>query len=189
MSDKYVVNQSKPHLGGNFAEGDPACWCPSAWKYIFNKYSIKTAMDIGSGCGHAAKFFSDQGIKTTAIEGLEDNVVNSIYPTVLHDLTTGPYKKEVDFTNCIEVVEHIEEKFIENLMTTLCQGNYVLITHAVPKQRGWHHVNCQPSEYWIEHFTKRDYNLLKEDSEIIRELANQDGGKHIARNGMLFKKN
>lgn len=189
MAVKYVVDESKPHLGGNFADGDPACWCPRSWKYIFNKYDIKTAMDIGSGCGHAAKFFSDQGVETTAIEGLKENVDTAIYPTQLHDLTTGSYTQPVDFTNCIEVVEHIEEKFIDNLMTTLCQGKYVLITHAVPKQKGWHHVNCQPSEYWIEHFNKRGYRLLEEDSKIIRQLAEEDGGKHIARNGMLFVRN
>lgn len=186
---RYEIDENKPHLGGNFADGDSHCWCPSSWNYIIDKYQIKSIMDVGSGCGHAAKFFADKGLETIAVEGLESNVKNAIYPTILHDLTSGPYKKDVDMTNCIEVVEHIEEKFIDNLMTTLCQGIYSLITHAVPGQKGYHHVNCQPSEYWVEQFVKRGYSLLEEDSKILRQLAHQDGGTHIARNGMLFKRN
>jgi hypothetical protein len=185
---KYVVNERAPHLGGNFSDGDPATWCPSAWKYIIDKFGIKSVLDVGGGRGWAAKWFTEQGLETTSIEGLEDNVVNAVYPSILHDLTTGPFNKSVDFVNCIEVVEHIEEKFLDNLLTTLCQGKYLLMTHAVPGQKGWHHVNCQPSDYWINHLKNRNYFLLEEDTRTIQSLARQDGGKHIFRNGMLFEK-
>jgi hypothetical protein len=70
----------------------------------------------------------------------------------------------------------------------LFQGKYLLMTHAVPGQKGWHHVNCQPSDYWINHLKNRNYFLLEEDTRTIQSLARQDGGKHIFRNGMLFEK-
>jgi SAM-dependent methyltransferase len=184
---EYVIDDTKQHLGGNFAEGDPATFSANAWKFIIDQFNIKTILDVGSGRGHAAKWFTDQGLQVTAIEGLHDNVVNAIVPTIEHDLTISPFVGKVDFVNCIEVVEHIEEKYIENLMDTLCSGTYVLITHAVPGQKGWHHVNCQPSEYWISHFKRKNFKLLEEESSKIRELALSDGGLHIARNGMIFK--
>jgi 2-polyprenyl-3-methyl-5-hydroxy-6-metoxy-1,4-benzoquinol methylase len=146
-------------------------------------------MDVGSGAGHAANWFSQQGLAVTAVEGLEENVKNSKYPASLHDLTAGAFFKEVDLVNCIEVVEHIEEQFLDNLLTTLCQGNYIFMTHAVPGQKGWHHVNCQNSEYWISHLEKKNFSLLVEDSKIVQELAGKDAAIHIARNGMIFKKN
>jgi uncharacterized protein (DUF1330 family) len=62
------------------------------------------------------------------------------------------------------------------------------MTHAVPGQKGWHHVNCQPSEYWINHLSSRGYELLEDDSKTIQKLSASDGGKHIARNGMVFKR-
>ena len=40
---KYAIDENKPHLGGNFPNGDPATWCPSAWKFLIDKYQIKTA--------------------------------------------------------------------------------------------------------------------------------------------------
>jgi hypothetical protein len=185
---QYVIDENNPHLGGNLEGGDASTWCPTAWNFIIEKFNIKSAMDIGAGLGHAAKWFSDQGLTTTAIEGLEYNVKNAVYPCVLHDLTTGPFIQSVDFVNCIEVVEHIEEEYIDNLLTTLCQGKYLLMTHATPGQDGWHHVNCQPKEYWVNHLKARGFNLLNADSSTIQKLAKQDGGKHIWRTGLLFEK-
>jgi len=184
-----VVDFKKTHLGGNMKGGDPGSWCPSVWKYIVEKYNIKTAMDVGSGLGYAAKFLEEIGVDTLAVDGLEYNVRNSIHSkNVLIDLTESYIEHKVDFINCIEVVEHIEEKYINNLLDTLSQANYILITHAVPGQQGYHHVNCKPSEYWIEHLSKCGYEMLKEESLHIRLLAEKEGAVHVSRNGMIFKK-
>lgn len=183
---KYVLDENKPHLGGNFADGDPATWCPSAWKYILTKYNVKSVMDVGAGRGWAAKWFAEQGASVVAIEGLKENVDTAVVPMVLHDLTEGPFTANVEFVNCIEVVEHIEEKYIENLLDTLCQGSLLLMTHAVPGQKGWHHVNCQVSQYWIDHLARKGFALMSDDTSEIQKLAASDGGKHIARNGVLF---
>ncbi len=183
----YAVDEAKLHLGGNFIEGDPATFSSKAWKYIIEKFAVKTVLDVGSGRGYAAKWFSETGLEVTAIDGLTDNVNNAIYPTIEIDLTVKPFIKEVDFVNCVEVVEHIEEKYISNLLDTLCSGKLILMTHAVPGQPGWHHVNCQESEYWIKHLESRNYKFLREESKIIQRLAKEDGAKHISRNGMIFK--
>lgn len=187
MSYTYAINEGKKHLGGNFIEGDPATFCPTAWKSIIEKYKIKSILDVGSGRGYAAKLFNELGLDVTAIDGLEDNVKNAIYPTIIHDLTLGAFEKSVDLVNCIEVVEHIEEKYLNNLLDTLCSGKFLFMTHATPGQPGWHHVNCQPAEYWINHLLARNFQLLQEDSKELRWLARQDKAKHIAKTGMLFK--
>lgn len=183
----YAVDETKSHLGGNFIEGDPATFSAKAWKYIIDKFYVKSVLDVGSGRGYAAKWFHDNGLTVTAIDGLLDNVNNAIYPTVEVDLTIKSFIKEVDFVNCVEVVEHIEEKYISNLLDTLCCGKILLMTHAVPGQPGWHHVNCQESDYWIKHLASRNFKLLNDESKIIQKLAREDGAKHIFRNGMIFK--
>jgi cyclopropane fatty-acyl-phospholipid synthase-like methyltransferase len=184
-----VIDFKKTHLGGNMKGGDPGSWCPSVWKYIIEKYNIKTAMDVGSGLGYASKFLNEQGVETTALDGLEYNITNSVHPTtILFDLTEGFVENKVDFVNCIEVVEHIKEKYIHNLLDTLSQGNYILITHAIPGQKGHHHVNCQPSEYWIKHLESYGYIFLENESEYIRKLAKEDGAVHVSRNGLFFSK-
>jgi SAM-dependent methyltransferase len=184
----YAIDNTAPHLGGNFIEGDPATFCPSAWEYIIDKYRVKKTLDVGSGRGFAAKWFVDRSIECVAIDGLQENVDNSIVPAVLHDLTNSSYlDTNIDFVNCVEVVEHIEEKYLEYLLDTLCSGKILLMTHAVPGQEGWHHVNCQESDYWINHLKRKGFILDVEDSKNIQWLAKKDGAKHVARNGMIFK--
>lgn len=187
---RTIVDRKNPHLGGNLLEGDPGSWCTSSWKFIIDKYNIKSVLDVGSGIGHAAKWFNELGLKTIAIDGLEYNVKNSLYPAIIHDLTKNFFevKDGVDFVNCIEVVEHIEETYLDNLMTTLTQGKYVLITHALPGQQGHHHVNCKPSTYWIREFETRGYELMVEDTKKIKHLAGTDNAVHITNSGLFFKK-
>ena len=185
---KCIVDDNNPHLGGNFQNIDPGCWSPSAWSFVLEKFNIKSVTDVGSGIGHAAKWYSEKGLDVTAIEGLDYNVKNSIFPTILIDLTQQSFKKSVDLIHCVEVVEHIDEKFLENLLETLCQGNYIFMTHAVPGQVGYHHVNCQESSYWINHLSTYGYKLLDDETSTIRKLAEQDKATYIINTGMLFER-
>jgi hypothetical protein len=184
-----IVSEDKPHLGGNLSKIDTDTFSVSVWKFLIERCQIKTVMDVGSGLGFTSKWFIDHGFDVTSIEGLLENVNNAVVPTIEHDLTTSSYIKDnIDIVICIEVVEHIEESYIENLLETLCCGKFLLMTHAIPGQKGYHHVNCQPSEYWINHLKEKKFSLLEQESIHIRTLATQDGAKWIAQNGMLFQK-
>lgn len=185
---KYTeaLDPSKPHLGGNYIERNEHTFCPQAWSYVINKYSIKSVLDIGSGRGHAAKWFHEQGLKSLAIEGMEENCRLAVHPTTCVDLTEGTFSAEVDMVNCIEVVEHVEEKYLNNLLNALCCGKFIFMTHGKPKQRGHHHVNNQPTSYWVTHLSNNGFKLLDEDSKEIKRLAQLDGATHIIDTGMLF---
>ncbi|WP_237482023.1 glycosyltransferase [Lichenibacterium dinghuense] len=175
-----------PHLGGNVTVGDPYTFCPSVWDYVITRFGIESALDIGSGTGNASHFFFKRGLKTLAVEGLEINVGASLYPTIRVDLTKTKAFTRVDLVHCQEVVEHIDEKHIDNLLGSLLSGRIILMTHAVPGQIGHHHVNCQPAEYWIDHMARVDCDFLEGDTARIRELARKDGAPYMANTGMLF---
>lgn len=184
--EKYMHDDDNPHLGGNFKEINIATYSPPAYEYLITNFEINSMLDVGSGIGHAAKWFSNKGVDVTAIEGLEDNVNEAVVPTILIDLTERSFTKDVDLVYCVEVVEHIEEKYLENLLDTLCCGKYLFMTNALPGQTGWHHVNCQPTEYWINHLEKRGYKILEEESKILKELSRDS--KHITETGTLFRR-
>jgi hypothetical protein len=76
-------------------------------------------------------------------------------PIAQHDILAAPYVMPVDVVWSCEVAEHIVEPKVDNYIDTLCNGRIVAMTHAVPGQPGHHHVNCQPSEYWIEKMRAR----------------------------------
>lgn len=182
------ADSNSAHLAGNAFEGDPLSFCPKVWEYLIERFGVKSVLDLGSGLGYAALWFARKGIYTIAAEGFKENVENSLYPAVLHDLTTGPIRCRVDLVHCQEVVEHIEEKYIDNLLASLCNGRVVVITHAVPGQGGHHHVNEQNSDYWIQQFDRYGYNLLVHDSNHIRQLSGKEGYFYMARSALVFHK-
>lgn len=182
----YITNTEQPHLGGNIPSGDSWTYCPRVWDYMINRFAASSVLDLGSGRGHAARYFARQGCDVIAVEGLADNVQHSVYPAILFDLTRGPVIAPVDLCHCHEVVEHIEECYIDNLLTSLMNGRNIIITAAGPDQPGHHHVNLQPEQYWIDHLVARGCEYLAEDTQRIRALAQQEGAWHMARSGMVF---
>lgn len=179
-----IIDTDFPHLGGNSVGIHKSTYCTKSWDFIIKKYNIKSVLDVGSGRGHAAKWFKENGLESIAIEGLKDNVKNAVYPSICIDLTKQSYITNVDLVNCIEVVEHIEEKYINNLLDTICCGKYIFMTHAVPGQDGHHHVNCQPKEYWIEYLESRGFVESIVDSTKIKELAGN--AHHISDTGIFL---
>ena len=184
----FVNSQDEPHLGGNVLEGDPYTFCPRVWSYVIERFAISSVLDLGSGVGYSADFFHRKGLRTIAVDGLSDNVKTALYPTVCHDLTKGPLVTSVDLVHCQEVVEHIDERFLENLLLTLCCGRIILMTHASPRQGGHHHVNEKSDRYWVEHLVRRDYSLLPEDTKRIRILAKKERAAYMHATGLLFHK-
>jgi hypothetical protein len=60
------------------------------------------------------------------------------------------------------------------------------MTNALPGQGGYHHVNEQPTEYWIDHLNKRGMQLLIQDTNKIRSLAAADGAVFLSQTGLVF---
>jgi len=178
-----------PHLGGNIKGGDPFTYCPSVWNYVISRFGIESVLDLGSGNGNASLYFHKKGLKVVSIDGLSQNVDISLFPCIKHDITAAPVHTKVDLVHCHEVVEHIEEKYIDNLLSSLLTGKVVLMTHALPGQGGYHHVNEQPTFYWMEKMQGRNCSFLEEDTRRVRSLAKHDGATYMANSGLIFINN
>jgi SAM-dependent methyltransferase len=184
-----IEPKNAPHLGGNLREGDPYSFCPQIWNYVIDRFAIASVLDLGSGLGYAADYFFRKGLRTIAVDGLAENARAALYPTICHDLTKGPVVANVDLVHCHEVVEHIEERYLDNLLSSLCCGRVVLMTHALPGQGGYHHVNEKPADYWVGHMGKRGYNLLAEDTNRIRAIGQVERAPYMQASGLLFHRN
>lgn len=189
MSYEGLVSEtdaSNPHLGGNIREGDPFTFAPSVWRYVIERFSIKSVLDLGSGIGYSSHFFHRAGLQVIAVDGLPSNVERAVYPTLQLDLTKTPAYCRVDLVHCQEVVEHIEEKYVENVLRSLACGKFILMTHASVGQGGHHHVNEQSDEYWVQHLRRHDCELLVEDTKRVRALAAADQALYLSRTGLVF---
>jgi SAM-dependent methyltransferase len=178
-----------PALGGNVIGGDPNTYDPSLWSFLVTRFRPRTFLDVGCGEGHCVQYVSGLGLKCFGIDGLKSNVERAVAPITLHDLRTGPFLQLVDLVHCCEVVEHIEEAYLPFLLDTLSNGQVIAMTHALPGQDGWHHVNCQPDTYWIERLAARGYDLLLDETHEARHLDRPGGGwTYFQATGLIFQR-
>ncbi|MGL4768090.1 MAG: class I SAM-dependent methyltransferase [Formosimonas sp.] len=175
-----------PHLGGNISMGDPFTHAPSVWDYLIKRFALKSVLDLGCGMAYSSDYFYRQGLKVIAVDGFPDNIKKSVYPSIQQDLTISPVVCHVDLVHCQEVVEHIEERYLENLLQSMACGKVIVMTNALPGQGGYHHVNEQPTEYWMAHLARYNYEVLHEDTMRVRRLAAQDGATYLAHTGLVL---
>ncbi len=181
-----VIDSNRPDLGGNIRHGDSNTFSPYLWRYLIDRFAIRSMLDVGCGEGHAVKFFHKHGVFAHGIDGLQTNVDNAVVPIALHDLLAGPYVMPVDLAWSCEVAEHIAPDKVHHYLDTLANGRIIAMTHAVPGQDGHHHVNCQPSEYWIEALASRGY-MLERSQEYYRGIAAKDDvPNYFQHSGLVF---
>ncbi len=184
-----AIDPADPALGGNIAGGDPNTFDTTLWSYLVERFAINSMLDIGCGEGHCVKHFFEMGIPAVGFDGLRANIENAVFPILLHDLRSGPFIMPVALAHCFEVVEHIEEQYIENLLCTLANGYVIAMTHALPVQGGYRHVNCPPSEYWIERIELLGYRYLTKETQKARALVNTSGRcTYFAQSGLIFER-
>jgi SAM-dependent methyltransferase len=59
---------------------------------------------------------------------------------------------------CLEVAEHLDEKFASVLVETLTKhSDRIAFSAACPGQPGQHHVNCQWPDYWQKLFNRQGF--------------------------------
>lgn len=183
----YIVNNTKPHLGGNIKGGDDNTYSPELWNWIINKFNIKSVLDIGCGSGYSSLYFKNLGCEVLGVDGLEENINelnNKGVNGIINDYQIGPANivAKYDLCWCCEFVEHVKDIYIDNFMKNIKQCNVVAMTHALPNQNGHHHVNCQGSMYWRNKFQEYGYKI---DIESTIKSKQYDGyfWKH---SGMIF---
>lgn len=175
------------HLGGFVAGGDERCFYPEMWDKLIKDFKIKSVVDVGCGEGYSCKYFFDKGLEVLAVDGSELVREKAVFPLInIHDYTKGKYElvKEFDLAWCCEFVEHVEAEFIDNFMATFKGCKVIVMTHALPGQGGYHHVNEQDDAYWIIEMEKAGfiYDLVK--TLEYRALAHD----YFAISGMVFVK-
>lgn len=181
-----MLDKDNPHLGGNIREGNPFTYAPSVWEYMVKRFAVRSVLDLGCGLGHAAHYFDQMGLQVIAVDGLRNNIRDAIYPAVLVDLSRTSVCCRVDLVHCQEVVEHVAEEHLENVLSSLACGRVILMTSATPGQGGHHHVNEKPLQYWIDHLRRHRCEVLPEDTRRVRRLAQADNAQYIAQTGLVL---
>lgn len=146
-------------------------------KYIKTELypNIKSAIEFGCGAGWFLHYLKEYGVTNlTGIESSEDAfkiMNNAIKPLVkkrsLNRLIN--LKKKYDVALCVEVAEHIDEKYSDTLIKSITNhSDTIVFSAATPRQGGNNHVNEQPIEYWIEKFSSNEFEYQSLKTAVFR---------------------
>lgn len=160
---------------------------PDVWDRIITKFGIRSVLDVGCGGGYALEWFAKHGVRAVGVEGFQEAIERSPVPHLIvrHDYTKGPYapRRRFDLCWCAEFVEHVEQRFIANFVASFRCCRFVAMTHAVPGQGGFHHVNEQPPAYWEDIMTKHGFELDRKETTRLRKFR---PGVPYGVNNLLF---
>ena len=180
------------HLGGYVAGGDPGTWTPQLWEHLVDAYDIRSVLDVGCGEGHSTRFFRSLGCDVLGVDGCAQAIRDSVLPgsVTLHDFCDGPFDpgRRFDLVWSCEFLEHIDEQYLPNVLATLALADKAIaVTHAFPGQPGHHHVNCQPTSYWIEMLAGIGYDCRLTDTVAARRATWGDYHRlnHFGRSGLV----
>jgi len=184
--DFCVVDAAEKDLGGNLLHGDNQGITPQFWRFLVDRFAPRSLLDVGAGEGLTLSFYHRMGVIAHGFDGLARNVQNARFPIALHDLKHSAYRYPCDLVYCVEVVEHIAEEHLDNLLSTLCNAPVIVMTHALPGQLGHHHVNTQPQEYWEENLAQRGYKLSMDNDKFRGIARGENPDSYFAKTGLVF---
>ncbi|OCX70071.1 hypothetical protein A6M27_09980 [Acidithiobacillus thiooxidans] len=136
--------------------------------YLLNELNHKpiSVIDIGCGLGDFLQEFDKFDIKEMlGVDGNHVPINKLSIPEdkfMVHDLRTElKIEKKFELAICLEVAEHIEEKYANVLVKSITDASdLVLFSAAIPGQGGTNHVNEKWPEYWQKKFQEYDYIML-----------------------------
>lgn len=155
---------------------------------LIDMYNPKSVLDLGCNIGTWLKAFEVNGVTdVVGVDGLNmvDDFLVFKSKFIAHDLTTHLYlKRKFDIVLCLEVAEHLDERYSEVLIDNAVNHSDLVIWSAAPiGQGGYNHVNEQLGEYWIQKFEKRGYSA-KDLSTAFPSLPHD----YYRKNAIEFKK-
>ena len=180
---------SDGHLGGCISGGDSNTFSSVLWDYIIDKYNVKSMVDIGCGEGYSTLYFHNKGVNVLGVDGFQPALDNFQVPgkSRLVDYQESSALSDFEsFDLCwsCEFVEHVYEEYSHNFLKDFTRAKYLAVTHAVPGQPGYHHVNCREESYWVERIESLGFKLDREETDKMRGLTAD--GNYFGKTGLFF---
>jgi hypothetical protein len=177
------------HLGGH---GGLTHLDNGALQWMKSKYNIKSMLDVGCGPGGMVELANSIGLDAHGIDGDYTLERYDDSKFTIHDFTKGPapVERSYDLAWSVEFVEHIYEEYIPNYVQAMQCAKYLIMTYSPIGHGGYHHVNENSEEYWINTMSKYGLIYDKDLTDNLRKHSTMGSKKKhqfIKRTGLLFK--
>lgn len=156
-------------------------------KWLKSK-NVNKVIDIGCGPGIYTKAILDENIEA---KGYDIDSRNDKSYIIKHNIVEQSINDNASCVLCIEVAEHIDEKYADIVVDRIVESsnNMIIFSAAIPGQGGDGHINCQPKEYWLEKFINK--NVVRNfelESELINNVKTDIHMGWFVNNVMIFIK-
>jgi|SRR5688572_16383163 len=155
---------------------------------LMDMYKAKSVLDLGCNVGCWLHSFEEHGVNDfIGVDG--DNMIDSLLVDrgkfITHDLTQKiNLNRKFDLVLCLEVAEHLEEKYADTLIDNAINHSDTIVWSAANiGQGGFNHVNEQAAKYWVDKFSKKGYSA-KELCSVLPELPHD----YYRKNAIEFKR-
>ena len=153
ISEEYLNLQKDLHLRSDY--GTASLGIAPEVKQIFEKYNYKSISDYGAGKCNLQKKLIQLGLKD-----FDYFPYDPVFPEY-------GFPKKADLVCCIDVLEHIEESFIENVISELrsITDKLAYFTIALKpagkilKDGRNAHILLKPEDWWL--------NLIKTKFKVV----------------------
>lgn len=138
-------------------------------------------LDVGAGVGEYVKWLRSESRPAWGVDGIEsiEEISHGVVSQV--DLTVpGVCDKLNEFAGdgyqlamCIEVGEHIPSSLLRDFVTNLgrVKAQNLLVSWAVPGQRGRDHVSCRTPEWVANALGQCNWTLDEFQTRELRRIA------------------
>jgi SAM-dependent methyltransferase len=182
------------HLGGHLYMDNTDTYL---LKYCKQTLGINSMVDVGCGLGRQVEVALELGLNSFGIDGdfslKYEDMKEWVSPVeiLIHDFSEGAYHLEeiCDLALSVEFLEHIEEKYLDNIFSVFRRCRYIFVASAGIGQPGHHHVNCQNDEYWLGKFKEYDFDLSEDITNHLRSnsslTATRQRGLFFTNKGLI----
>jgi len=155
---------------------------------LHNIFKFQSIVDFGCATGSSLFYALKQGVSDVlGIEGSPEAFSNLLIDKkyiIQHDLRE-PLKvdRKYDIALSIEVAEHINKKYTDIYLESMCNSSDLIIfTGATPNQGGKCHINEQSHEWWIQKFREHSFGLDEKMTGLLKRKIKENikAGKFTA---------
>lgn len=168
---------SEMYKGSFFSRRSRLSWrVPHVCNAIDKVLNPLSIIDVGCGIGDYVDGFLTRGVFAYGLEGSKNCLPYLVVPEDKIIITDFRNRDKTlnwywyDLVLCLEVLEHIEEEYANNVIYNFSTMSDRILTSAAPPGQGGHyHVNCQPKKYWENKFGNYGYKRYEGIEEAIKK--------------------
>lgn len=178
---RHDVDENQAASAGGFAEALLECFSP------------RTLIDIGCGNGIYLRELNKRNVQVVGCDGSSHGVLlcpPEVFVFQFNLKEVLAVNRRFDLCLCLEVAEHIPNRYSQNLVETCCRASDLVVFSAAPVgQGGTDHINEQPAEYWENLFAQAGFRKSHGDTAKLREKFNHRNVVHWLReNTSVYRK-